>query len=172
VEQVRAGGHAGFLVGQELDEAVADATLARVRLNHVLEHLNDPRPALSQIRRKIAPGGRIHIATPNPAGIGSVLFRTRWFSLDCPRHLLLYPPRLVSDLLQDSGFRHTRVIHQVVSKDIVRSWRYLVHDLKRIRHDEIEVAVPDEAGSAVMRLPGKLAALLSISDRFHVFADA
>ena len=43
-------------------DEVADESLDLVRLNHVLEHLYNPKDALRALRVKMNPGARLHIA--------------------------------------------------------------------------------------------------------------
>lgn len=171
VESVRREGHEGRVVDDAFWDGVPDASLSAVRLNHVLEHLYQPRAVLSEIRRSLAPGGVVHIAIPNPESVWSSVFRSRWFDLDCPRHVMLYPARLLTSLLHDLGFRRVRVVHQVLTTVIVRSWGYVLHDLGRIEHDQISVLVDDQVRARALRLPAKAVAVLGRSDRYHAFAS-
>lgn len=54
-----------FAEGELSDLPLADRSVDAVVALQVLEHLRDPRPALAEIARVLAPGGRLWLATPN-----------------------------------------------------------------------------------------------------------
>jgi len=170
LEGVEAAGHRTVLVGEPLRREVADATVHCVRMNHVVEHLYRPREALADIRRLLAPGGRVHIATPNPAGLGARVYRSRWFSLDAPRHLVLFRPEALSRLLLDAGFRDPVVVHEVVGKDLLRSQGIVRYERGKLAHGQIGALATDRPRSRAVAPVARLAAALRIADRYHVFA--
>ncbi len=170
VRAVRASGHLGFLVGEEFDRNVPNGSLGCVRMNHVIEHLYHPREGLSAIRTKMRPGGRIHISTPNPASVGSRIFRRRWFALDCPRHVVLYRPSVLGKLLQGLGFRDISVVQEVGPKDLTRSWGIVLYDRGRIAHEQIAAMATDRTRLGLLLPIASLSALVSAADRYHVFA--
>jgi SAM-dependent methyltransferase len=172
VETVRASGHEGFAVGQELERNVLAASLGCVRMNHVIEHLYQPREALVAIRSKMRGGGRIHISTPNPGSIGSRVFGARWYALDCPRHAILYRPHVLRRLLVELGFSNVSVVFEVGPKDLTRSWGILLYDRGRIRHDQIGTMAGSRLRSGLFLPVAGLGALLLAADRYHVFARA
>jgi len=75
-----------------------------VTLSHVAEHLHDPRGVLATCRRILRPGGALWIATPNLLAIGHARFGADWLGLDPPRHLVLFTPASLRDLLEEVGF--------------------------------------------------------------------
>jgi len=172
VEAVRAAGHRAFPVGEELDRNLPDGSVSCVRMNHVIEHLYHPREALSAIRSKLRPGGRIHISTPNPAGLGSRALRRRWHALDCPRHVILYQPRVLRRLLAQIGFRDISIEHEVGPKDLTRSWGIVLYDRGRIEHGQIAAMATDGPRSGLLLPVAGVGAMLGAADRFHVFARA
>jgi SAM-dependent methyltransferase len=170
VEAVRASGHRAFLVGDELEEAGPDGSVDRVRMNHVIEHLYRPREALSVIASKLRPGGRIHVSTPNPRGLGSRLFGRRWHALDAPRHVVLYRPTLLRRVLEESGFRDLSVVNEVGPKDLTRSWGIVLYERGRIPHEEIAAMAADRTRFGLFLPVASLGALVAAADRYHVFA--
>jgi 2-polyprenyl-3-methyl-5-hydroxy-6-metoxy-1,4-benzoquinol methylase len=170
VRAVRTSGHQGFLVGEDFDRNVPNGHLSCVRMNHVIEHLYHPREGLSAIRTKMRPGGRIHISTPNPASVGSRLFRRHWHALDCPRHVILYRPDVLCELLEGLGFRDIIVVHEVGPKDLTRSWGIVLYDRGRIAHEQIAAMATDRTRLGALLPIASLAALVSAADRYHVFA--
>ncbi len=89
VEQALASGHRAFLLSANVWNEIADNSIDLIRMNHVLEHLYDPREVLANLYSKLKPGGRMHIAVPNPGSMSANIYRRFWFSLDCPRHIML-----------------------------------------------------------------------------------
>lgn len=169
---VRANGHDAFLVGDDLERGVADGGVAGIRMNHVVEHLYRPGEVLADLRQKLEPGGRIHISTPDPGSLGSMVFRRHWHALDSPRHLVLLRPKVLGGLLERAGFRDLRVIHETVPKDLTRSWGIWLYDRGRIEHAEIEGMAGDPVREPLAWPVSRAAAALARSDRYHVFAAA
>ncbi len=171
VAAVRRAGHRGLPVGPGLWEQIPDGSVDRVRMNHVLEHLYDPRAVLAQLRRKLRPGGRLHLATPNAACLTFRLLRSRWFSLDCPRHIMLFAPRTARPLLRECGFRRVRCYQEVLTKDAARSLGYLLQDWGRLDGAGV-LGMMDRPGLAgVLFAPARLASLAGAADRFHAIAE-
>lgn len=170
VEAVRRAGHRAFQT-DDLWQAIPDGSVDLVRLNHVLEHLYEPRLTLMRLHRKLRRGGRLHLATPNAASLAFWIFRKRWFPLECPRHVVLYTTNVAAQLLQEVGFTTVDCYQEVLTKDAARSLGYVLVDLGRI----------DAAGAlrmqhrpglaSVLFAPARLAALLGMADRFHVVAE-
>lgn len=172
VEAVRTAGHAAHLCDDSLWQAIPDASVDLVRMNHVIEHLYKPRETLSQLQRKLRPGGKLHLATPNSASYAFHVLRERWYPLECPRHIVIYTPRTARQLLLRSGFQRVETHQEVLTKDTARSIGYVLHDLGRL----------DTAGALGMMhriklaellfAPARIAALRGAADRFHAIATA
>lgn len=170
VADIRASGHRGLLADPSFWGELGEGSLALVRVNHVVEHLYRPREVVGAILRKLRPGGVLHMATPNPGSLFSSLLRSRWLGLDCPRHVMLYPPPTLARLCREVGFSRVDVVHEVLTKDAARSLGNVLHDLGRVPHSGI-LAMADRKGLAqALHTPARLAAYASASDRFHCFA--
>ena len=90
LEQARRAGLRAF--HGTLDEPAgepAEGGFDAITLNHVLEHLPDPVPALRSARELLRPGGVLWVATPNLRSLAHRMFGRDWLSLDPPRHLVL-----------------------------------------------------------------------------------
>ena len=170
VESVRARGHTAFLVGDDFERGIAEQSVACVRMNHVVEHLYEPLRVLERIRAKMRPGGRIHIATPNPGSAGSRVFRRYWWGLDCPRHVVLYRPRVLRNVLEQTGFRVLRIVHEGAAKDLARSWgiRLLAHE--RTEPSQIATMASDPVRLSLFGPAAVLTVMAAMADRYHVFA--
>jgi 2-polyprenyl-3-methyl-5-hydroxy-6-metoxy-1,4-benzoquinol methylase len=75
-----------------------------ITMFHVLEHLREPRQALRYAGRLLRPGGLLLIQVPNISSMQARLFKTRWYGLDVPRHLINFTPEALGILLQEMGF--------------------------------------------------------------------
>jgi SAM-dependent methyltransferase len=172
VDAVRARGHAAFVVGDDFEHGIADESVACVRMNHVVEHLYEPRRVLERIRAKLRSGGRIHIATPNPSGAGSRIFGRHWWGLECPRHAVLYRPRVLRGLLVQAGFREPRIVHEGSAKDLARSWGIRLYARGRIDEGLVTAFADDSVRLSVAAPTAALSAIAAVADRYHVFARA
>ncbi len=77
-----------------------------ITMFHVLEHLTDPAGALAYAGGLLKPGGSLILQVPNVSSFQSRLFRTRWYGLDVPRHIINFAPRSLGLLLDRAGFRY------------------------------------------------------------------
>jgi SAM-dependent methyltransferase len=170
VDDVRSSGHEAYRARPEELERIDDQSVTLVRMNHVVEHLYEPRTVLQVLWRKLERGGVFHAATPNPAGWASSLMRSRWLGLDCPRHVILYPPAVLGRVASEVGFSRVELLHEVLTKDFARSLGYVLHDLRLLPHEGILGMADRPMLAAVLHTPARLAAHRGASDRFHCFA--
>jgi 2-polyprenyl-3-methyl-5-hydroxy-6-metoxy-1,4-benzoquinol methylase len=170
LSDVRAKGHLSLAASTDGLEELADRSLALVRLNHVIEHLYRPKEVLSLLARKLESGGVLHVATPNPESWGARIFHSCWIGLDCPRHVVLYPPPTLGRLLLELGFTRVEMYHEVLTKDIARSIGHLLHALGALPHSRILSMADRQWPELVLDVPARLAAYRGASDRFHCFA--
>ncbi|MDV2993638.1 MAG: tRNA 5-carboxymethoxyuridine methyltransferase [Chroococcidiopsis sp. SAG 2025] len=170
VEQASQDGHKALQVSPTVWNEIEDESLDFVRMNHVLEHLYHPKQVLTAIGRKMKPGAILHIAVPNPNGISAQTFRSQWWGLECPRHIMLYSPQVLKDFLIQLNFSHFKVFHESITKDFARSVGYFLSDRGRISSNEVETMMQRKFLSAQLYIPMKIAAICKAADRFHIFA--
>lgn len=76
-----------------------------------IEHVENPYAFLRDLRRLIAPGGRLIISTPNPVGFPTLLLEwaqsRRFFYTS--QHTYYFAPRWMVRVLEHSGYRVTKV---------------------------------------------------------------
>lgn len=76
-----------------------------ITLWDVLEHLPDPRGALTRCHELLKPKGYLALSTPNTAGLLRKLTGRRWVEYKIPEHLYFFDPATIRALLAKSGFR-------------------------------------------------------------------
>ena len=89
-----------------IDETFAHSIHANfdvITLWHVLEHVHEPKEALTLIAKKMADAGLLMIAVPNIASLDARIYRKDWIALDVPRHLLHFAPETMEKLVKESG---------------------------------------------------------------------
>jgi SAM-dependent methyltransferase len=89
-----------------------------------LEHVPDPSPTLERMAALLRPGGTMLLAVPNLASLNARLFRTRWYHLDCPRHLTLWTPATLARLHAQAGLHVERAFYDRATWGLAGSLRY------------------------------------------------
>lgn len=75
-----------------------------VTLHHVLEHISDPLIKLRELRRVMAPGAYITIVVPRIDCFCFKVFGEYYNHLDGGRHVVMYSPAILAEVLIKSGF--------------------------------------------------------------------
>jgi SAM-dependent methyltransferase len=78
---------------------------------HSFEHLPDPRAALSEAVRLLAPGGLVIVAVPNMASWQARWAGPHWFHWEIPRHLFHFDPAALGALFRRAGLEVLLVSH-------------------------------------------------------------
>lgn len=71
---------------------------------HVLEHVHDLKPYLTQCLNSLKHNGRLIIAVPNYTSLDAKYYNKFWAAYDLPRHLYHFSPKSMSILLNEIGF--------------------------------------------------------------------
>lgn len=103
-----------------------------IRLYHVVEHLDDPKRGLGILRKKLKKNGELIIGTPNAESLLTRISKTYWYNLDSPRHVYLFSPRTLTNLLINSGFRIRRTVF-CSGGGIVGTIQYILKDIFGLR---------------------------------------
>lgn len=156
--------------GQEIDAAAADAAIAlnldvyvgsindphfvtrkydAIVSNHVIEHLHNPAGMVSRCRELLEDNGKLVIITPNVRGLGSRLFGRNWRGLEPPRHIQIFSPPAMRQLLLDCGYREVSVFTSSARADLLMSGSI---DLAFYGHHTLSHARPSLA-NALMTVP-------------------
>lgn len=132
--------------------AVGPGSLDLVTAFHVIEHIRDPIPWLSEIRDALQPGGYLHIETPNLRYVQSRQLR--------PGHVVLYTAHTLRQVLEAAGFRVVLVsefapggsrtydqLSAIARWDGARRKDFSVSRLDRDAHRYLWRPVPDSAST-------------------------
>jgi SAM-dependent methyltransferase len=117
---------AGLPVAREAIEHHQDAGLRAVVLWHVLEHLDDPAPALRRAASWLAPEGLLLVAAPNVGSVQARIAGPGWLHYDAPRHRLHLTPAGLEALLGGAGLEVERVVHTVWEHNPAGMWMALL----------------------------------------------
>ncbi len=113
VEIARREGNRWILAGDETSLDVDDEAdrYDVVTLFHVLEHVTDPFKYLRKLQKLLGKPGHLVVQVPNRSSWQARLFGSRWYGLDCPRHLCNFSAYSLLYLLGRAGFRIQRTRH-------------------------------------------------------------
>lgn len=109
------------ICGTIFDAGFPDNSFDIVRLRHVLEHLDNPRQVLTEVKRILKPGGQVIITTPHIHSFNFALFRKFWYHLDVPRHLYLFNCNNLKQLARVIGFKIRRITFDSGTKGLRES---------------------------------------------------
>ena len=105
------------------DAAPAPGSFDAITLWHVLEHLDEPGPALARIRTWLRPGGVLLVGVPNLASAQARVGGEHWYHLDVPRHRVHYTQAGVETLLRAQGFAPVRTYHLLAEHNPFGMWQ-------------------------------------------------
>ncbi|HYF03359.1 MAG TPA: methyltransferase domain-containing protein [Patescibacteria group bacterium] len=89
---------------QLLDVPFMENSIAVVTMNHVLDHLPEPKEALDKIFAILEPGGMLCGIVPNIESLASQVQKDNWYWLDSNFHYVHYSPATLRSALEKAGF--------------------------------------------------------------------
>ena len=98
-------------VGQIDEKRFSPHSFDLITLWQVLEHLPEPMKTLTTVTHLLKKGGILAISTPNIDSLQAEVGKSQWFHLDPPRHLYLYSPRTLEQIMGSFGFRLQKLNH-------------------------------------------------------------
>jgi hypothetical protein len=75
-----------------------------ITLNHVIEHVHEPRDVLRTCCRALRRGGSVWLTAPNVDRLGHRVLHTDWYGLDTPRHLTIFSDPGLGAARRAAGF--------------------------------------------------------------------
>ncbi len=93
-----------------------------VTLNSVLEHVNEPRQMLVQVRALLKAGGALFVIVPNVESLACRVLHERAATFDGRNHLIYFSPATLGRMLEREGFDVVETHTRVASLDPVLEW--------------------------------------------------
>jgi SAM-dependent methyltransferase len=106
-------------IGSIHDAYFSDRKYDRIASNHVLEHVHDPAAMMTRCRELLKDNGELIVMTPNICSFGSRLFGKNWRGLEPPRHIQIYSPAALRQLLLNCGYSEVSVFSSAARADLV-----------------------------------------------------
>jgi len=133
VTAARQAGH--HILASELEQAdLPEGHFDLVTMSHVIEHLRNPRAALTQVAQATASGGRVLIRTPAADSLPAHLLGPDWLPLDAPRHLVIFTARALCQACEHAGLSVVRVSRRqdprYLISSLLRKWLTLRHGVQ------------------------------------------
>lgn len=125
----------GRIISSEDLENIPEGYFDLITMWHVLEHVDDLKWQVEQLRRLIKPKGRIVIALPNYKSYDGQYYKELWAAYDVPRHLNHFSKTTLTKIFKASGL-------ELVKMDKLRwdayyisymSEQYKLHSLPLVR---------------------------------------
>ena len=96
--------HLDVNTGDLLDYKYHDKSFDAVTMWHSLEHLYEPFQTLKEIGRMLNNDGLLVVAVPNIDSLVAKVFKTYWYGLQLPIHLIAFTPDSITKMLNSAGF--------------------------------------------------------------------
>ncbi len=96
--------HLDVNTGDLLDSKYQDKSFDAVTMWHSLEHLYEPFQTLKEIGRMLNNDGLLVVAVPNIDSFVAKIFRTYWYGLQLPIHLIAFTPDSITKMLKSAEF--------------------------------------------------------------------
>lgn len=93
-----------YLGDGNYDKVVGERWADLIYLEHVFEHVLEPDKMMEQLKKKLAPGGVLHLSLPNSRSFLARLMGARWPWACPPDHLYYYNRKSLTLYLQNRGF--------------------------------------------------------------------
>ncbi len=87
----------------------ANGSFDAITMWDVLEHVHDPRAVIQEVVRLLRPGGVFVVNHPNWDSIDRRLFNSFWLGYELPRHLYLFPPKILRKIMAEYGFEEVEL---------------------------------------------------------------
>lgn len=90
-----------------------------------LEHIHNPHTSIKKISSLLKADGYCIIGIPNFKSFNAKAFKDKWYHLDCPRHLCIWTPDTITQLLEKHGLLTTKIIYDKTPWGLLGSLQYL-----------------------------------------------
>jgi len=136
-----------------------------------LEHTHSPRRVMEETHRILKKDSVAVIGVPNARSIGRYVFHDKWYGYDTPRHLYIFSPRTIRQLLDQVGFKVISIKHDYSTWDLMGSLQYLLFGEKYLLGKKVGNIQSSRIAQLVMMPLGLLQGMLKISGIMVVYAE-
>jgi 2-polyprenyl-3-methyl-5-hydroxy-6-metoxy-1,4-benzoquinol methylase len=98
-----------------LEELRTEERFDLIFMSHVIEHVLDPLATVRAATALLAPGGVLHVETPNVGSLDARLWGRHWGLVHYPRHLHLFERSTIRRLLEQGGLEAVRTSWEINS---------------------------------------------------------
>ncbi len=145
--------------------AALSAQFDLITLWDVIEHLGDPRGALTALAAALRPGGLLVLSTGDVTSLCARISGPRWHLYTLPEHLFFYSPAGLRRLLERAGLTPLALRHDVTWFTVGYLWERLSKSLLRRRAGSLPVGV------ARLSVPATLLDVITVVGRQGVAAS-
>jgi 2-polyprenyl-3-methyl-5-hydroxy-6-metoxy-1,4-benzoquinol methylase len=97
------------VTGNPMDWGFPPESFDVITMNHVLEHMPDPKIAIDECSRLLVKGGLLVVAVPNITSLQSSSGKHLWFHLDIPYHLYHFSEEGLASFLEKHSFHQMKI---------------------------------------------------------------
>lgn len=116
--------------GQLIDSNYKSKNFDYIRMHHSFEHIYNPNETLQEIKRILKDNGRLYIAVPNIDSWWGNIFKQYWYYLGAPIHVYNYSKNSLMKILEQNGFKVTKIKYNGVYNGLTGSIQILVNSRK------------------------------------------
>jgi len=91
-----------------------------------LEHVPDPNQNIEKMASLLKNNGTLILGVPNNKSLNAKIFKSKWYPLDCPRHLCIWSPQTMKMLLEKYGLEVEDIVFDITPWGLIGSLQYLV----------------------------------------------
>lgn len=131
-----------------------------INLSHIIEHVQSPTKFLTKVKEHLANDGLAYIETPNIDSFAFDHCRQYWYPLETPRHLWLFSPKTLTELINKCGL----AVQSLKTMPFVGNYRWYYTYKKEESTKRISDRRP-------LQMPNTLfkAAAYSVREELHLF---
>jgi ubiquinone/menaquinone biosynthesis C-methylase UbiE len=102
-----------------------------ITLNHVFEHLHNPKETLRELRRILKPGGTLVIAVPQRKCPDYFIFGKYWQPIDIPRHIIVPTAKNMKSYAKGAGFKLKKMKYTGSPSQFLASLLYWTNNFRK-----------------------------------------
>jgi 2-polyprenyl-3-methyl-5-hydroxy-6-metoxy-1,4-benzoquinol methylase len=104
--------------GELFDAGFEKETFDAIIMNHVIEHTYEPVEIINECFRILKKDGKLVFMTPNVESLGARIFKKNWRDLDPPRHINLFSPKSLRELIGKTQFNDCKIFTSSVNAQV------------------------------------------------------